>query len=138
MNDHARGRKVHRVTAAVLERDGRILIARRGKGDPLEGKWEFPGGKMEPGESPEACLRRELREELGIETRIGPYLGTSHFAYVHASIELVAYRATFVSGELELREHQEVAWIPSEELLAYDLAEADIPIARMLARGKAT
>lgn len=65
------------VTAAVIEKDGRVLIAQRKTGDALAGKWEFPGGKLEPGETPEACLRRELREEFGVETEIGDFICSS-------------------------------------------------------------
>ena len=113
------------VTAAVIEKDGRILIAKRKKGWRFAGKWEFPGGKIEPNETPEECLRRELREELGIETEIGEFFCVSTYAYPHVTVQLLVYRAFHVSGEYELRDHQEIRWVLPEHLLQYDFPEAD-------------
>ncbi len=123
---------VKKVTAAVIERDGRILIARRGKGSHLEGKWEFPGGKIEPGESPEECLRRELREEFGVEAEVGEFICASPHDYGHVAIELLAYRVDRVEGDFRLNSHAEIAWVRPEEMSAYDFAEADRPIAARL------
>jgi 8-oxo-dGTP diphosphatase len=126
---------MRKVTAAVIEKDGKILIAKRKQKDPLGGKWEFPGGKLESGETPEACLKRELREELGIETRVGEFLCSSRFVYRHIAIELLAYRTSYVSGEIRLHEHERVEWILPEELNDYDFSEADKPVVRKLAEG---
>ena len=126
---------MQKVTAAVIEKDGKILIARRKQKDPLGGKWEFPGGKLESGETPEACLKRELREELGIETRVEEFLCSSRFVYRHIAIELLAYRASHVSGEITLHEHERVEWILPEELKDYDFSEADKPVVRKLTEG---
>ena len=104
------------VTAAVLEKDGRILIARRKHGDRLADKWEFPGGKLEEGETPEACLRRELQEELGIDVVVGGFVGRSLHAYPHVEIDLLAYRATHVSGDFELYDHEEIRWVHPADL----------------------
>lgn len=123
------------VTAAVLEEGGRILIARRKKGDRLERKWEFPGGKLEPGETAEACLARELHEEFGIEAEISSFVASSTYEYPHGTIDLRAYRARRISGEFEINSHEEIAWVKPEELLSYDLSPADIPIAELLATG---
>lgn len=120
------------VTAAVIEKDGKILIAQRKTGDALAGKWEFPGGKMEPGETPEQCLRRELMEEFGVDTRIGAYLCSSEFEYKHIHIELLAYRAEHLSGEFKLNDHDNIAWVRPGELKEYDLSSADLPVAAML------
>ncbi len=120
------------VTAAVIEKDGRVLIAQRKSGDALAGKWEFPGGKLEPGETPEACLRRELKEEFGVETEIGDFICSSEFEYRHFHIELLAYRARHISGKFELRDHAAIAWVPPADLLKYDLASADIPVVKAL------
>ncbi len=114
-----------KVTAAVIEKDGKILIAKRRKGDHLEDKWEFPGGKIEPEETPEECLRRELNEEFGIETEIHEYICSSKYEYDHIAIELMAYRVTHISGDLELNSHEEILWIELCELTSYDFAEAD-------------
>lgn len=120
------------VTAAVIEKDGKILLARRKEGDALAGKWEFPGGKLEPGETPQACLRRELMEEFGVETEIGPFVCASEFDYKHNHIELLVYRAAHLSGEFKLNDHSAIAWVSLAELDNYDLASADIPVVAAL------
>jgi len=84
-------KKIVKVTAAILEKDGRIIIALRKSSDHLSGKWEFPGGKIEPGETPEECLSRELKEEFDIDVTIGEHLGSNIHHYDHISIELMAY-----------------------------------------------
>ena len=126
---------MQQVTAAVIEKDGKILIARRKQKDPLGGKWEFPGGKLESGETPEACLRRELREELGIETSVEEFVCSSRFVYRHITIELLVYRTSYVSGEIRLNEHDRVKWVLPEELKDYDFSEADKPVVRKLTEG---
>jgi 8-oxo-dGTP diphosphatase len=120
------------VTAAVIEKDGKILIARRKKGDQLENKWEFPGGKLEPGESPQDGLKRELREEFGVEADVGGYIGSSRFTYRHLAIELLAYRVIRVSGDFEVKDHEEIRWVPPEDLDSYDFSEADLPIVQKI------
>ena len=121
-----------RVAAAVIEQDGKILLAQRKRGDALAGKWEFPGGKLEPGETPEECLRRELREEFCVETEIGAFVCSSRFEYKHATIELLAYRARHVSGEFRLNEHDRIDWVEPGKLLGFDLASADVPVVEAL------
>jgi 8-oxo-dGTP diphosphatase len=121
-----------KVTAAVIEKDGQILIAKRKRGDHFEHKWEFPGGKIRAGESPEECLKRELREELGIETRVGEFVCSSRCDYGHISIELLAYRVSHVSGEFQLNDHETIAWVSPEDLETYDFPEADIPVIKRL------
>jgi 8-oxo-dGTP diphosphatase len=123
------------VTAAVIERSGRILIARRKKGDRMEGKWEFPGGKLEGNESPEECLCRELHEEFGIEAEIGDFLLSSPYEYSHLKIELLAFRATYISGDFNLNDHDEIRWVLPSELGRYNLAGADVPVADILMKG---
>lgn len=120
------------VAAAVIERDGRVLIAKRKKGWRFAGKWEFPGGKIEPNETPEECLRRELREELGIETEIGDFFCSSTHAYPHATVQLLVYQAFHVSGEYTLHDHQEIRWVLPDELTQYDFPEADEPVIEKL------
>ncbi len=120
------------VTAAIMEKDGMVLLARRKKGDRLERKWEFPGGKIEPGETPEVCLAREMREEFGIETEVLDYVGASVYEYGHGAIDLRAYRVRHISGEFCINSHEEIAWVKKEDLLSYDLSPADVPIARKI------
>ncbi len=122
------------VTAALIERDGKILIARRNKDDPLKDKWEFPGGKVEAGESPKACLMRELEEELGVVTAIGEFICSTKHEYSHIAIELLVYRAHYLSGEFKANDHAEIKWVAPAELKHYDFPEADAPIVEMLRR----
>ena len=97
-------------------------------------KWEFPGGKLEEGETPEACLRREMHEEFGIEVAVGPLVGRSRHAYPHGEIDLVAYRVTHIAGDFQLHDHEEIRWVCPAEMTSYDFSAADIPIAGILAR----
>jgi 8-oxo-dGTP diphosphatase len=120
------------VTAAILARDGKILIARRPDTDTLANKWEFPGGKVEDGETPEVCLARELKEELGIEVRVGIFLGESLYHYEHGSIRLLAYRTYWAAGELDPKVHAEIRWASLSELDLYAFAPADIPFVKKL------
>lgn len=123
------------VTAAVLEKDGRILIARRKRGHHLADKWEFPGGKLEEGETPEDCLRREMMEEFGIDVAIGELVGHSHHVYPHGKIDLLAYRVTHLSGDYQLHDHEEIRWVHPADLPSHDFSAADIPIVKLLLEG---
>jgi mutator protein MutT len=114
-----------RVTAAVIEREGKVLLARRSRSGSAGGRWEFPGGTIEPGETPEQCLARELREELGIDSRVGEFLASSRVASGTAGLELLAYRVVSFTGELRANVHEEVRWVAPGELALFDLAEAD-------------
>ena len=120
------------VTAAVIEKDGKILIAQRRKGSALGGRWEFPGGKIEPGETAEACLKRELKEEFDIECEVGKFIIASRFRYCLVPIELLAYRVSHLSGEFKIREHEEIRWVSPSELGSFDFMPADKPIVRLL------
>lgn len=121
------------VAAAIIEDGaGRILIARRASGKSQAGMWEFPGGKLEPGESPEACLRRELLEEMGIAIEPYAYFGVNEHDYGAVTIRLIAYRARFVSGEIVLTDHDEYRWVSAAELGEYRFAPADVPFLAML------
>lgn len=123
------------VTAAILSKGNKVLIARRKSTAHQAGKWEFPGGKIEPGETPEACLRRELQEELGIDTRIGRFLAESIYHYDTVSIRLLAFRATLIEGRLEPNDHDAIAWVAPHQMDRYDFAPADLPFVEMLRGG---
>jgi 8-oxo-dGTP diphosphatase len=125
-----------KVTAAILEKDGRIIIAQRKRSDHLSGLWEFPGGKIEPGESPEACLARELLEEFGIDATIGEHLGSNLHHYDHISIELMAYRAVWSDGTLAMNDHDDYRWVTVDELTGFDFSPADIPFVDLLKTGR--
>ncbi len=124
------------VAAAVIRReDGRILLARRASGQAFAGKWEFPGGKIEVGETPEQCLARELREELAIEVAVGAYVCSSRTEYPNVIVEMHAYEVWYGNEELHLTDHDAVAWAAPHDLSSYEVPEADIPIVeRLMAR----
>jgi len=116
------------VTAAVLIKAGKCLIAKRPNNDSLAGLWELPGGKIELGESPETCLKREIMEELCIEVDVGQFFGGSIYHYDRGTINLQAYITTWVTGELKLLFHDELAWVDNTTIDDYIYAPADIPI----------
>lgn len=124
-----------KVTAAILKNNDKILIAKRPKGDVFEGKWEFPGGKLEEGKTPEQCLIRELFEELGINTKIIRYLYTIPHAYPHKSIILLVFEVSIIGGELELHAHQEIRWVYPYDLQKYEFVEADKAVVKNLLGG---
>jgi len=113
------------VTAAVIEKDGLVLIAKRKKGKKLGEKWEFPGGKLEPGETPRECLKRELEEELEIDADVGDFLCSVVYENPDFSFELLAFRVPSFRGTPVLREHEEFRWVRREDAAAYDLADSD-------------
>jgi len=127
---------VIRVAAALVRDDaGRYLITQRGQGSHLAGLWEFPGGKMEAGESPEAALRRELIEELGATFAVGARVETVRWEYPDRSVVLHFYACRLESGVIEPREGQAMAWVEPERLAAYDFPPADRElIARLRAK----
>ncbi len=115
------------VVGAAIVRDQRCLVAQRGVGMSLAGKWEFPGGKVEPGEAPERALRREIAEELGLRVVVGERLGTGSAHAGQRLILLEVFGASIASGTLVLREHAQVVWATADELSRFDWAEADVP-----------
>ena len=130
------GRHPRRVVAAIIERDGQILICQRRKDDSHALKWEFPGGKVEPGESPEEALERELEEELAIQARIGAQLACSTHQYPgRAPMELIFFRVREFHGVPVNRAFEQFRWEAPARLLEYDFLEADAAILRVVAGG---
>ena len=121
------------VAAAVVERDGRFLLTRRLKGTHLAGTWEFPGGKCEPDESPEDCLRRELLEELAVRSVIGERLLVTRHAYPERTVELHFFTAT-LEGEPRRSLGQEMRWVARGELKSLELPEADADLIALPAK----
>lgn len=124
------------VVAAVIERNGLVLVAQRPANKLLALKWEFPGGKMEEGENPETALKREIREELGCEIEVTGRLKRFVFRYEKVSIDLIPLRARLIPGTPEPVAHEHVAlqWLPVTKLSDLDLAAADIPVLEELLR----
>jgi 8-oxo-dGTP diphosphatase len=122
------------VTAAIIIKEGKVLIARRALGENHAGGWEFPGGKIEPGETPEQCLKRELFEELSIDTKIKGFFAESVYEYSTGSIRLLAYFADILRGDIGLSVHDQIEWAEPGHLLDYNLLPADLPIAVKLTK----
>ena len=119
------------VTAAVIDRDGRFLVTRRQQGVHLEGHWEFPGGKCEAGESLDACLVRELREELDVEAQVGEEVLVTTHPYADRSVELHFFRCD-LKGEPRPLLGQEMRWATREELATLEFPPADAALIQML------
>jgi 8-oxo-dGTP diphosphatase len=114
------------VVAAVIERAGQVLIAQRKRTGQHPLKWEFPGGKVEPGEAPEAALARELEEELGIRARVDAAIGGYEYQYPgRAPIRLLFYRVTEFEGEPKNLDFEQILWTPRSSLRGYDFLEGD-------------
>ncbi|NLM42296.1 MAG: (deoxy)nucleoside triphosphate pyrophosphohydrolase [Firmicutes bacterium] len=119
------------VIAAIIQRGDEVLLCQRRDG-ALAGKWEFPGGKLENGETPEECLVREIEEELGIQIEVDHIYQAVHAQYDHGDFLVIAYLARQTGGEITLRVHSACAWVPVAQLEQYDLADANVPIAKSL------
>jgi len=126
-----------RVVAGVIVRDGLILIGQRPPGKSHALEWEFPGGKIEAGESPQQALARELSEELGISASIGPPVTRIRHNYRHGgAVDLQFFTVREFTGEIENHIYQQVRWVKLEDLTTYDFLAADRGLIRDLAAGK--
>jgi 8-oxo-dGTP diphosphatase len=122
------------VSAGILLRGQTVFLARRPEGKHLAGYWEFPGGKIEAGESPEVTLIREFAEEFGVQIRVQHKFHENVHTYPGGAVTLHTYLAQHVAGAFEQREHAALRWVPLHQLLDYQLAPADVPIAEKLVR----
>ena len=129
----AEANKPHfQVTAGLIRQDGKLLITRRPAGRHLAGVWEFPGGKQEAGETLEACLEREIREELGIRVKAGSCLATVEHEYQTRRITLHLFRCDYVAGQPRGLEGQEIRWIDPNDICRYTFPPADLEIIEYL------
>lgn len=120
------------VCGVIEDADGRFLACLRPKGKHLGGLWEFPGGKVDPGESPGSALIRELKEELGVHVTVGSPLSEVIWNYGERTIRLLPYRCSVVCGEPRALEHEAVLWCSSDELQQLSWAAADVPVLQEL------
>ena len=116
------------VTCGIIERKGHVLATQRSAAMSMPHKWEFPGGKIDPGETAEECLRRELLEEIGIQARIERSLPASTHRYPTFTITLYPFVCTIEEGEIFLHEHAALLWLPPSQMHTLDWAEADVPV----------
>ncbi|GIO15195.1 NUDIX hydrolase [Cohnella xylanilytica] len=126
-------KRIDVAAAIVADEEGRVLIARRREGKAQAGRWEFPGGKIEPGETPEACIVRELKEEMDIDVRPGERFGEYEHDYGDVRIRLIAHLAAYEGGAIRLADHDRHEWARPADLLRYPLAPADVGFAKRLA-----
>ena len=113
-----------RVVAAVICHEGRVFASQRGYGEYKDG-WEFPGGKIEPGETPEAALRREIEEELATTVAVGALLGNIEYDYAGFHLSMAVYQCRVLAGRLTLLEHESARWLSREQLGSVDWLPAD-------------
>ena len=124
-------RNVIKVTCAIIvDANGVVFAAQRSATMSLPLKWEFPGGKIEPGETAEACLIREIKEELHVDVEIVAPLPANTHQYPNITVQLIPFVCKITTGEILLKEHLHFKWLSKDELLALDWAEADVPIVK--------
>lgn len=116
------------VTCAIILKEDKILVTQRSERMNLPLKWEFPGGKLESGESDKECILREIQEELSIQVTIIGKLSNSIHDYGQTKINLIPFIANYASGEIILSEHRDHKWLDKKDLLKLDWAEADLPV----------
>ena len=123
--------KTIEVVAAIICKNGTYFATQRGYGE-FEGMWEFPGGKIEPGESTDAALKREIQEELGVDITIDKFLCTADYDYPAFHLTMHCYLCSIASGEIELREHKSARWLTKESLDSVEWLPADLDIIKKL------
>ena len=123
--------KTIEVVAAIIYKNGAYLATQRGYGE-FEGMWEFPGGKIELGESRESALKREIQEELGIDITVNKFLCTTDYDYPSFHLTMHCYLCSIESGEIELREHKSARWLTVDMLDSVEWLPADLEVVEML------
>lgn len=139
MNEGTRNvKKEINVVGAVVVNNGKVLSARRSPSMSLAGLWEFPGGKIEPGETPQDALTREMREELLCSVEVGEQVESTRHEYEFGFVTLTTFYSTIDEGEPRLTEHSEIRWIPAAELDSVEWAPADVPAVEKIMRDFST
>jgi len=122
-----------KVVAALIKKDGKALIAKRATGnEAVFGKWEFPGGKVEPGETEKKAIEREIKEEFEMVIKAKRFIINNVCEYPGKTVDLRLYECEYIGGDFKLHDHFEYAWVQIDKFLEYDLAKADIPLAKYL------
>ena len=120
------------VTCAIIIRSGKILVTQRGQQMARPGKWEFPGGKIENGETTEECIKREIKEELNLDINVIQWINPVSHCYPDIGINLIPCIAEIESGEIKLNEHSKFDWITKDDFAGLDWSTADISVAEQL------
>lgn len=123
------------VVAAIIHNGGEYFATQRGYGE-FEGMWEFPGGKIEPGEAPESALKREIQEELGIDISVGKFLCTTDYDYPSFHLTMHCYLCSIEAGEIELREHKSACWLTTGTLDSVEWLPADKEVIDRIKKGE--
>ena len=123
--------KTIRVVAAVIRKENKIFCTQRGYGE-FKGGWEFPGGKIEDGESPREALTREIKEELDIEIRVGELIGTVDYDYPTFHLSMDCFWCEIISGEIELKEHEDAKWLDRASINSVEWLPADLELLEMI------
>lgn len=125
------------VVAALIEKNNKVLLAKRLTGNPeVLGKWEFPGGKVEPNEDEFSAIEREIKEEFELTIKAKFFITNSICEYPSKVVDLRLYSCDYIEGDFHLHDHSEYTWVDKKELLNYDLAPADIPLAELILKEK--
>lgn len=121
------------VVAALIKKEDKILIAKRSTGDKnVLGKWEFPGGKVEKDEDEKVAIEREIKEEFELKIKAEKYITNNICNYPTKIVDLRLYRCKYISGDFKLHDHSEYVWVDANNILDYNLAPADIPLAKYI------
>jgi len=121
------------VVAALIEKEGKVLIAKRSTGDPnVLGKWEFPGGKVKENEEEKDAIEREIKEEFELDIKAKDFIINNICKYPTKTVDLRLYSCDYISGEFHLHDHSEYVWVNKNEILNYELCPADIPLAEYI------